>query len=134
MTRKISLAAAKAKQNKSTEKIKLGNSAAVRDWGYAPEYVESMWLMMQHNEPLDLVIATGKEASVRDFAEKAFSHVGLDANDYIEFDSSSELRPLEVDVLIGNSALAKQVINWTPSTFWMELAEILVDFDMEPVI
>ena len=133
VTRKISLAAAQAKKNLLKGKVKLGNSQSIRDWGYAPEYVESMYLMLQNPEPLDLVVATGKPASVHDFAEKTFKYLGLDVEEFIEFDSVSEFRPLEVDNLVGDTKRAKSLINWSHKTSWSELAEILVEFDLNNI-
>lgn len=92
-----------------------------------------MWLMLQNPEPLDLVVATGKPASVHDFAEKTFKYLGLDVEEFIEFDSVSEFRPLEVDNLVGDTKRAKSLINWSHKTSWSELAEILVEFDLNNI-
>jgi GDPmannose 4,6-dehydratase len=102
---------------------------AVRDWGYAPEYVEAMWLMLQHSEPLDLVIATGQSNTVKDFVELAFGQVGLDWQKYVELDSRY-LRPTEVDSLIGDASLAQSAINWQHSVHLEGLAELMVSHDL----
>jgi len=128
VTRKISKAVANIKQGKQQE-LFLGNLQAIRDWGYAKEYVEAMWMMLQQEKPMDLVIATGKAATVHDFARAAFSHVGLDCDEYIEVDERY-FRPTEVDALIGDPTKAKQVINWTATTDWESLAQLMVDSDM----
>jgi GDPmannose 4,6-dehydratase len=129
VTRKITIAAAKIKLGLQ-EKLYLGNLDAVRDWGYAKEYVESMWLMMQQENGEDFVIATGVGATVRDFCEAAFSAVDLDYSAYIETDDRY-LRPTEVNALIGDASLAKSKLGWTAKTHWRELAQLMVESDME---
>lgn len=128
VTRKITRAVAAIKAGKQ-QKLYLGNLDAVRDWGYAKEYVESMWLMLQKPESSDYVVATGKGATVRDFAEAAFARTGLDWRDYVEIDAKYQ-RPTEVDALIGDPSKAKRELNWTAKTHWKELAELMVDADI----
>ncbi len=129
VTRKITRAAARI-ANGSKEKLYLGNLEAVRDWGYAKEYVESMWLMLQQDTGSDYVVATGVGATVRDFADASFSHVGLNWQDYIEIDPRY-IRPTEVDALIGDASKARKVLGWAPKTHWKELAELMVDSDVK---
>lgn len=129
VTRKITRAVAAIKAGKQ-KKLYLGNLDAVRDWGYAKEYVESMWLMLQNSESSDYVVATGKGATVRDFAEAAFARAGLDWRDYVEIDAKYQ-RPTEVDALIGDPSKAKRDLNWTAKTHWKELAELMVDTDIK---
>jgi len=128
VTRKITRAVAAIKAGKQ-EKLYLGNLDAVRDWGYAKEYVESMWLMLQKPQSSDYVVATGVGATVRDFAEAAFAHAGLDWQDYVEIDSKYK-RPTEVDALIGDPTKAKRELNWEAKTHWNELAKLMVDSDI----
>ena len=127
VTRKITRAVA-AILNGSKEKLYLGNLDAIRDWGYAKEYVESMWLMLQQETPSDFVIATGIGATVRDFAREAFSQGGLDWEEFVEFDEDY-LRPNEVEALIGNPLKAEKEIGWRAHTNWAELARLMVDAD-----
>lgn len=129
VTRKITRAVAQIYAGKQ-EKLFLGNLNSVRDWGYAKEYVESMWVMLQQDNPSDYVIATGLSATVRDFAEVAFSHVGLNWQDYVVEDSRY-LRPTEVDALIGDPTKANKELGWTASTSWRDLAKLMVDSDLE---
>jgi GDPmannose 4,6-dehydratase len=129
VTRKITRAAARIKAGLQT-KLYLGNLDAVRDWGYAPEYVQGMWLMLQHEKPLDYVLATGQAASIRDFLETSFSHLELDWQEYVEFDEMY-LRPTEVDSLIGDASLAARELDWRAKTLAPELAKIMVEADME---
>jgi GDPmannose 4,6-dehydratase len=110
------------------EHLYLGNLDAVRDWGYAPEYVEAMWRMLQQDEPDDFVIATGAPYSVREFAQFAFDHAGLDWERYVRFDDRY-LRPSEADHLVGDASRAAAVLGWTPKVFTPELARIMVDAD-----
>lgn len=128
VTRKISRAVAQISQG-STEKLYLGNLDAIRDWGYAKEYVESMWLMLQRDKPSDYVVATGVGASVKDFASAAFEHVGLNWEDHVIIDTKY-LRPTEVDALIGDPSKANLELGWKASTKWQELAKIMVDSDI----
>ena len=112
------------------EKLYLGNLDAVRDWGYAKEYVESMWLMMQQDKSSDYVIATGQGATVKEFAEAAFAHAGLSWKDHIELDKRY-LRPTEVNALIGDASKAEKQLGWKAKTNWKELAKIMVDADIQ---
>ena len=111
------------------EHLYLGNLDARRDWGYAREYVEAMWLMLQADEPRDYVIATGTSYSVRDFLGFAFEHVGLDWQDHVRFDSRY-LRPTEVDSLIGDASKAEHALGWRARVHAPELARIMVDADL----
>jgi GDPmannose 4,6-dehydratase len=129
VTRKISRAVAAIKQGLQNE-LFLGNLEAKRDWGYAPEYVEAMWLILQQDEGNDFVIATGETHTVREFAETAFAHVGLDWKQYVKHDPRY-VRPAEVDLLIGDSAKAKKIFGWEPKVRFKELVRIMVDADME---
>ena len=129
VTRKITRAVAEIAKG-SKKKLFLGNLTAVRDWGYAKEYVESMWLMLQQDKPSDYVVATGVGAKVRDFVNAAFSHAGLDWNSHVEIDPKYE-RPTEVHALIGDPSKAEKALNWKATTHWKELAELMVDADIE---
>jgi GDPmannose 4,6-dehydratase len=128
VTRKITRAVAEIAKG-SKKKLFLGNLDAVRDWGYAKEYVESMWLMLQKDKPSDYVVATGVGATVKDFAEAAFSHAGLNWQDHIEVDQKY-IRPTEVDALIGDPSKTTKELNWKATTHWKELAGIMVDADI----
>jgi GDPmannose 4,6-dehydratase len=128
VTRKITRAVAAIKLGHQ-KKLYLGNLEAIRDWGYAKEYVESMWLMLQKPESSDYVVATGIGATVRDFAEAAFSHVGMDWREYVEIDSKYQ-RPTEVEALIGDASKAKLELGWQAQTDWKGLAKLMVDNDM----
>ena len=128
VTRKITRAVAAIKAGKQ-EKLFLGNLDAVRDWGYAKEYVESMWLMLQQDKPSDYVVATGVGATVRDFAEAAFAHAGLNWKDHVETDKKY-IRPTEVDALIGDPSKAEKALGWKAKTHWKELAQLMVDADI----
>jgi GDPmannose 4,6-dehydratase len=128
VTRKITRAAA-AIATGSKEKLFLGNLEAVRDWGYAKEYVESMWLMLQQPNGTDFVVATGVGATVLDFVEAAFSRVGLDWKSHVEVDQRY-LRPTEVDSLIGDPSKIQSELSWKAKTHWKELAELMVDADL----
>lgn len=112
------------------EKIYLGNLEAKRDWGYAPEYVEAMWLMLQQDEPDDYVIGSGESHSVREFLEEAFSYVNLDWNDYVEVDQRY-LRPTEVDFLLADPTKARQKLGWESRISFENLVRIMVDCDLE---
>jgi GDPmannose 4,6-dehydratase len=131
VTRKITSAAARIAMG-SDEKLYLGNLDAVRDWGYAKEYVESMWLMLQQENPGDYVVATGVGATVREFANATFSHVGLNYEDHIEVDKRY-LRPTEVDTLIGDPSKAAKVLGWKAKTHWESLAKLMVEADLEMI-
>ena len=129
VTRKITMAAARIKLGLQ-EKLYLGNLDAVRDWGYAKEYVESMWLMLQQEKPNDYVVATGEGATVRDFCEVAFAELGLDYKKYVETEDRY-IRPTEVDALIGDPSKAQKVLGWNAKTHWEELAKLMVSADLE---
>ena len=107
----------------------MGNLNSVRDWGYAKEYVESMWMMLQQDKPGDFVIATGVGATVEQFAEEAFNHVGLNFRDYLAFDPRY-VRPTEVDKLIGDPAKARKILGWEAKTRWADLAKLMVEADL----
>jgi GDPmannose 4,6-dehydratase len=128
VTRKITMAAARIKLGLQ-EKLYLGNLDAIRDWGYAKEYVESMWLMLQQDNSDDYVVGTGVGATVRDFCEAAFSALDLD---YKEFVVTEEryLRPTEVDALIADASKIQNSLDWTAKTKWRELAGLMVDADL----
>jgi GDPmannose 4,6-dehydratase len=128
VTRKITRAVAEI-ANGSKRKLFLGNLDAVRDWGYAKEYVESMWLMLQQDTPTDYVVATGIGATVKDFVEAAFSHVGLNWQDHVLIDQKY-IRPTEVDALIGDPTKASKALGWKAKTHWKELAQLMVDADL----
>jgi GDPmannose 4,6-dehydratase len=128
VTRKITRAVARIKAGVQSE-LYMGNLDAVRDWGYAPEYVEAMWMMLQHNEPDDYVVSTGTDYTVRDFLQLSFEHVGLDWEKYVKFDERY-LRPTEVDALVGDSSRARNALGWVPKVLTPELAQIMVDSDI----
>ena len=128
VTRKITRAVAEIAAG-SKKKLFLGNLDATRDWGYAKEYVESMWLMLQKEQSSDYVVATGVGATVRDFANAAFSRAGLNWQDHIEVDQKY-IRPTEVDALIGDPSKVESELNWKAKTLWKELAELMVDADI----
>ena len=132
VTRKISHAVARIKKG-SKEKLKLGNINAKRDWGHAKDYVEAMWLMLQKDSPGDYVIGTGEEHSVKEFAEKAFSHVGLNYKDHIIIDQKL-MRPAEVDTLLANYSKAKKNLKWKPKTSFKDLVQAMVETDLEFVV
>ncbi len=129
VTRKITLGVAAIKQGRAKE-LRLGNLDAKRDWGFARDYVEGMWRMLQQESPDDYVIATGETHSVREFCEEAFSHVGLDWKDFVKVDPKY-FRPAEVDVLLGDSSKARKVLGWEPKVTFKELAQMMVDADLE---
>jgi len=129
VTRKITRAVAAIKAGKQ-KKLYLGNLEAIRDWGYAKEYVESMWLMLQQPKSSDFVVATGVGATVKDFAEMAFTHAGLEWEKYVEIDQKYA-RPTEVDALIGDPSKAKRELGWSAKTHWQELAKLMVDADLD---
>jgi GDPmannose 4,6-dehydratase len=149
VTRKITLAAARIAAGLQ-DKLYLGNLDSLRDWGYAPDYVECMWLMLQHSEPEDFVIATGEQHSVRKFAELAFKHAGFclkwegegvnekginiaDGRVLVEIDPKY-FRPAEVETLLGNPAKAKELLGWNPrKTSFEDLVKIMVEHDMQYV-
>ena len=131
VTRKISNSVARIKQGLQNV-IKVGNLEAQRDWGFAGDYVEAMWLMLQRDVPDDFVIATGEKHSVREFAELAFRHVGLDWQEYVEVDPEL-YRPADVNTLRGDAAKARQVLGWAPKVSFEELVSMMVDADMRRV-
>ena len=127
VTRKITRAATRIKAGLQ-QKLYLGNLDAKRDWGYAREYVEAMWLMLQQDKPDDFVIATGETHSVAEFLGEAFSYLDLDWHDYVELDAKY-LRPTEVDLLIGDASKARQALGWEPKVTFRELVHLMVDAD-----
>ncbi len=129
VTRKISRAVAAIKHGLQKE-LFLGNLDAKRDWGYAPEYVEGMWRILQHDEGDDFVLATGETHSVREFVEAAFSHVDLDWKEFVKYDARYE-RPAEVELMMGDASKAKKILGWEPKVRFHELVRIMVDADME---
>lgn len=128
VTRKITRAVARIKAGMQ-DKLYLGNLDAKRDWGYAREYVDAMWRMLQQDQPDDFVIATGETHSVRDFLIEAFSHVDLDWEKYIELDEKY-LRPAEVDLLVGDASKARTQLGWQPTVTFKELVRLMVDADV----
>ncbi|MBC7760643.1 MAG: GDP-mannose 4,6-dehydratase, partial [Candidatus Saccharibacteria bacterium] len=129
VTRKITRAVARIAAGEQSE-LFMGNLDSVRDWGYAPEYVEAMWRMLQHDTPEDFVVATNTAYTVKDFLQLSFEHVGLDWEKYVRFDERY-LRPTEVDSLIGDYSKAKDALGWTPSILTPRLAQIMVDADIQ---
>ena len=129
VTRKITRAVARIAAGVQ-DKLYLGNIDAIRDWGYAPEYVEAMWRMLQADEPGDFVVATGTEYSVKDFLGFAFGHAGLDWEKFVSFDEKY-LRPAEVDALVGDSDRVRSATGWKPTVLTPELARIMVDADQK---
>lgn len=129
VTRKISLAAARIKQGLQ-KKLFLGNLDAKRDWGFAKEYVEGMWMMLQQDEPDDFVLATNQTHTIADFLEASFNSLDLDWKEYVEFDERF-LRPSEVDLLIGDYSKAKKILGWEPKTDMKGLAELMTQADLE---
>jgi GDPmannose 4,6-dehydratase len=128
LTRKVAMAAARISLGMQKE-LHLGNLDAVRDWGYAPEYVEAMWQMLQHDEPDDYVVATGTGITVRDFVATCFERVGLDWQEHVRFDDRYH-RPTEVDALIGDASKAAEKLGWKAQVGPKELAEIMVDAEI----
>jgi GDPmannose 4,6-dehydratase len=131
VTRKITRAVAKIATG-GRDKLYLGNLDSIRDWGYAKEFVESMWLMLQQENPDDYVVATGEQATVRDFAKVAFEHAGLDYMDHVVVDKRY-VRPTEVDALVGDPSKAEKILGWKAKTHWKALAKLMVDADIEKV-
>jgi GDPmannose 4,6-dehydratase len=128
VTRKITRAVAAIKHGLQKD-LFLGNLQAKRDWGFAPEYVEAMWLMLQHDNPGDYVIATGETHTVQEFLEYAFAHVQLDWKDHVKHDDRYE-RPAEVDLLVGDASKAKRLLGWEPKVRFPELVRLMVDADL----
>jgi len=129
VTRKITRAATRIKLGLQ-QKLYLGNMEAKRDWGFAGDYVEAMYLMLQHEQPDDYVIATGETHSVREFVERVFQKLDMDYRDYLEIDSKY-FRPTEVDVLLGDSTKARKVLHWQPKVSFDQLVDMMVEADME---
>jgi GDPmannose 4,6-dehydratase len=129
VTRKVTRAVSRIKAGLE-DKIYLGNLDAKRDWGYAKEYVEAMWLMLQQEEPDDYVVATGETHSVRELLEEAFSYVGLDWHEHVEIDARY-YRPAEVDLLIGDPTKAKRKLGWEAKIKFKDLVRLMVDADIE---
>jgi GDPmannose 4,6-dehydratase len=132
VTRKITRAVTRIKLG-IQKKLYLGNLEAKRDWGYAPDFVEVMWLMLQQDQPEDFVIATGESHSVREFVEEAFSYVDLDWREFVEIDPRY-FRPTEVEFLLGDANRARQKLGWQPRVTFKELVRIMVDADMQMLI
>jgi GDPmannose 4,6-dehydratase len=131
VTRKITRAAARIKAGLQ-DALYLGNMDAIRDWGYAPEYVEGMWRMLQADAPSDYVLATGVGATVREFADVAFAALGLNWLEHVKVDGTY-LRPADVEVLIGDASHAKAALGWTPRTQWKDLAQLMAEADWKLV-
>jgi GDPmannose 4,6-dehydratase len=131
VTRKISDGVARIKHG-LTDELRLGNLDAKRDWGFAGDYVEAMWLMLQQDEAADYVVATGEEHSVQEFVQIAFERVALDPENHVVADSRF-LRPAEVDHLVGDASKARRELEWAPSTSFRELVELMVDADLERI-
>jgi len=129
VTRKITRGLARIIAGKD-KKLYLGNLEAKRDWGYAPDYVEAMWLMLQQEKPCDYVIGTGETHSVKEFLEEVFNYVGLDWKEYVEIDPRY-FRPTEVELLLADSSRARKELSWSPRITFKELVKIMVDSDME---
>ena len=129
MTHKITNAVARIKLGLSQE-LRLGNLDSRRDWGFAPDYVRAMWLMLQQDKPEDYVIATGETHNVREFLEQAFGHVDLDWREFVVQDDSF-YRPAEVDLLVGNASKAGRQLGWEPTVTFAELAHLMVDADLK---
>ncbi|MYA73419.1 MAG: GDP-mannose 4,6-dehydratase [Acidimicrobiaceae bacterium] len=129
VTRKISHAVARIKLGQ-TDELRLGNLDAKRDWGFAADYVDAMWRMLQQDSPEDYLICTGETHSVREFCELAFDHVGLRYQDHVMIDESF-MRPAEVDLLVGNAKKAKAELGWTPQTSFGDLVRLMVDADLD---
>jgi GDPmannose 4,6-dehydratase len=129
VTRKITMGLAAIKNGRAKE-LRLGNLDAKRDWGFARDYVEAMWLILQQERPDDYVIATGETRSVREFLEEAFGYAGFDWRDFVVVDPKY-FRPAEVDVLLGDSTKARRALGWTPRVDFKQLVRLMVDADME---
>ena len=129
VTRKVTDAVARIKIGKQAE-LRLGNIDAKRDWGFAGDYVEAMWLMLQQDQPDDYVIATNETHSIREFLDAAFGHIGLDWKRHVEIDPRY-YRPAEVDLLIGDYGKAKRKLGWEPRTKFVDLVRLMVDADIK---
>ena len=130
VTRKVTHAAAAIKLG-LRDSLALGNLDAERDWGYAEDYVEAMWMMLQQDEPDDYVVATGRKHSVRDLVRIAFEHVGLEPEPYVQAQDARFLRPAEVEHLVGDYSKARAVLGWEPRVTFEELVRLMVDHDLE---
>jgi len=131
VTRKIARGAARIKHHLAKE-LRLGNLEAKRDWGFAPDYVRGMWLILQQNQPEDFVLATGHTHTVRQFTELAFNFLDLNYNDYVVQDPAY-MRPAEVDLLVGNPAKAREKLNWETQTSFEQLVQLMVDTEIENI-
>jgi GDPmannose 4,6-dehydratase len=129
VTKKVTNAVARIKLGLSKE-LRMGNLDAKRDWGFAGDFVEAMWLMLQQDEPEDLVISTGETHSIEKLVETAFTHVGLEWKDYVVIDPKF-VRPAEVDLLLGDSSRAREKLKWEPKVKFEELIRMMVDFDIK---
>ena len=129
MTRKISHSVAQIKLGR-LEELRLGNLDAKRDWGFAADYVDAMWRMVQQDDPDDYVICTGETHSVREFCQLAFDHVGLDWESFVKVDEAF-MRPAEVDLLVGDSSKASEDLKWHPKTSFPDLVRLMVEADMD---
>jgi GDPmannose 4,6-dehydratase len=129
VTRKVSNAVARIKLGLSNE-LKMGNLDAKRDWGFAGDFVEAMWLMLQLDDPEDFVISTGETHSIEELVEIAFTHAGLEWKDYVVIDPKF-VRPAEVDLLLGDSSRARDKLKWQPKVKFVELIRMMVDFDIK---
>jgi GDPmannose 4,6-dehydratase len=129
VTRKVTDAVARIKLGLATE-VRLGNLESRRDWGFAGDYVDAMWRMLQQDDPEDYVVGTGKTFSVRDLCETAFAHAGLDYREYVKTDAR-HFRPAEVDLLIADSTKAEERLGWTPTVDFQGLVHMMVDADLE---
>ena len=129
MTRKITNGVARIKKGIDKE-LRLGNLEARRDWGYAGDFVEAMWLMLQQKSPEDYVIATGKDRTIREFCEAAFKHVDLDWQEYVKVDEKF-FRPAEVNILLGDSSKAQDQLGWKPRVSFEGMVQMMVDRDLE---
>jgi GDPmannose 4,6-dehydratase len=129
VTRKITLGVAAIKKGKARE-LRLGNLEARRDWGFAGDYVEAMWRMLQQEEPDDYVVATGETRSVQEFCQESFAYAGLDWREFVKVDPKY-FRPAEVDLLLGDPTKARLKLGWTPRVSFKELVRLMVDADME---
>ncbi len=130
VTRKISNAAVRIKLGKQ-DVLELGNIESWRDWGYAPDYVEAMWMMLQQDKPDDYVIGTGVAHTVKDFVVAAFEYLDLDWQKYVKADTPKDMRPSEVNLLLANASKAEDQLGWTPKTQFEDLVRIMVDHDLE---
>jgi GDPmannose 4,6-dehydratase len=129
VTRKITRSAGRIKEGLQ-QKLVMGNLDSKRDWGYAKEYVEAMWMMLQQDEPDDYVIATNETHTVEEFLEESFSHLGMDWKEYVAFDPKF-VRPAEVDLLIGDATKAREKLGWEPKVRFKDLARLMTEADWE---